>query len=107
MEACRVFQSEIVKGKFSSLINRNKMRSTRPTRHVFLGDEPTIQPPDVASPVYLPPTVDGNVIAELYPDEVLVIYPIGVVRPMLDAVAGSDFPPDLNHNVIAIVDGKW
>ena len=79
------------------------MGSAGSTRRVFFGDEPAIQPPNISPPVYLSPTIDCDIIAELYSDEVLVAYPIRVVRPMLYPVTGTDLPPDFNHNVLAVV----
>jgi hypothetical protein len=106
VEAGRVLYCEVVDAQIGGLVHCDEMRPASACWHVFLGDQPAVQPPDVSPPVDLAPACDRQVVAELDADEVLVAESVGVVRPVLDAVAGAELALYFQDDVVAVVEGE-
>jgi hypothetical protein len=83
-----------VDGEIFDLINSNQMWPIRSCRQVLLGDQPTVQPPNVASPVDLSPASDRDIVAKIDGDEILIAILVGGAGgsgPILYSIAGGQF----------------
>lgn len=89
------------------LVNCDEMRPIGVCRQILFGDEPTVEPPNVASPVDLSSTHYGHIIAEVYRNEVFVTIVrscAGSPGPVFYSVAGNQLSLYLYDDVPAVVD---